>query len=221
MGLRRRRRQALPGLYLLAVAVVLALTAAFWLVEATLRPTFLVLARNQAEWTATRAMQEAVLDQIGPGLRYEDLVHLERDAEQRIVYLGANVVTLNRLAAAVTLAVQQRLERFRNEHFSIPLGQVLGSELLANYGPRLEWQLVPTGVVRVRVKDEFQEAGINQTRHYLALHVESVVRVIIPFSHEDCTVAAEVPLVDAIIVGNVPQTLMRLSLGESGMGFSR
>jgi sporulation protein YunB len=208
-----------------AVILLLLLFVAglgFWALEASLRPTFLVVARNQAEWTATRVVQEAVLDQVrASGLRYEDLVQVEKDGQERIVYLAANVLALNRLAAAVTLAVQERLEALKSEYFSVPLGQVLGSDLLARFGPRVEWQLVPTGVVRVQIRDGFQEAGINQTRHYVNLHVESVVRIIVPLSQEEVTVATDVPLVDCVIVGQVPQTLMGLSLGGPGLGAVR
>ncbi|MGB9887277.1 MAG: sporulation protein YunB [Moorellales bacterium] len=224
MGLRRRRRR-LPGPRRVAVALLVLLLLVcllglgFWVVEVSLRPTFLVMARNQAEWTATRAIQEAVLDQIeASGLRYEDLVHLERDGEQRIVYLGANVLALNWLAASVTLAVQNRLAALEHQSFGVPLGQVLGSDLLARFGPRVEWELVPTGVVRVQIRDGFQAAGINQTRHFINLRVESVVRVIIPFTEDEVTAAAEVPLVDCVLLGGVPQTFVGLSLGELTFG---
>jgi sporulation protein YunB len=208
--------------FILLLVAVLLLGLGLWLLEASLLPTFKVLARNQAEWTANRAIQEAVLEQAQAlGLSYNDLVRLEKDAQQRVVYLGTNVLVVNRLVASVSLAVQRRFEGLKEERFDIPLGQVLGSELLANYGPRLDWQIVPTGVVRVSIREGFQSAGINQTRHYLSVRVESSVRVVIPFSSEEIRVATEVPLVDSIIVGTVPQTLVGLSLGERTFDIQR
>lgn len=209
MGLRRRRRAPPVFIFLLVLFVVAVVTE---LLELALRPDMIVLARTQAEWTATRVIQEAIINQMDPNLRYEDLVFLQRDTGQRVVYAGANTVAINRMTASVALAIQKQFALMENESISIPLGQVLGVDLLAARGPRINWRLLPVGTAKVQVLDGFEQAGINQTRHYLTLRVESRVRVIFGQKHEEISVTCDMPLVDAIIVGEVPKTMVQTPL---------
>ena len=68
--------------------------------------------------------------------------------------------------------------------------------------------------MKVKVADDFQQAGINQTRHRLYLNVFSQVKIIIPLVTDNIEVAAQVPIAETIIVGEVPQTYLNLDLGR-------
>ncbi|MGQ9512790.1 sporulation protein YunB [Thermodesulfitimonas sp.] len=86
------------------------------------------------------------------------------------------------------------------------MGQVLGSQILANYGPRIKVRIVPVGAVKVEMLEKFEAAGINQTRHRFFLHLDTSVRIVIPLQKKDVRVNTEIPLVENVIVGTVPST---------------
>jgi sporulation protein YunB len=121
-----------------------------------------------------------------------------------------NIVRINQLASDTTLSINSALKGLEKEKFYIPVGQVLGSQLIANYGPRIKVSIYPIGTVKTTVFDKFEEAGINQTRHRLYLSVDSQVRVVVPLITSNVRVKTQVPVTDTIIVGQVPKTYVRL-----------
>ena len=99
---------------------------------------------------------------------------------------------------------------------------MLGSKLLAHYGPEINLILLPVGTVEVTPRDSFQEAGINQTRHKIYLDLASKIKVVIPFISSTVDIELQVPVADAIIVGEVPETYLNLKLDQGeGVLFSK
>jgi sporulation protein YunB len=72
------------------------------------------------------------------------------------------------------------------------------------------------GTVRVKIIDNFESAGINQTRHSIYLSFDTNVRIVIPTKSGDALVATQVPLAETIIVGTVPTTYVSLPGGLIG-----
>lgn len=216
MGLRRRRRRVPLGLLL-----IIGFLVVFLIVEIALSPTVIALAEAQAEWEATEAIHQAVLDVVDGEVSYGNLVNVQRDKDGRIVYMQANIVGINRMASNTAMEVQERLKQLRYASLGIPLGQILGSKLLATYGPQIGVDVVPVGTVKVKVVDGFDQAGINQTRHWISLEVESQLRVIIPLLSSDILVAARVPVADSIIVGPVPDAYLSMNLNEPAVGLDK
>ena len=58
---------------LIIAVAVLALLIVFML-EWLLRPTLATLAETQAQWTATEAIHQAILEEIASDIKYTDLV---------------------------------------------------------------------------------------------------------------------------------------------------
>ena len=197
----------------LTIAVVFLALLIVFILEGLLRPTLTTLAETQAQWTATEAIHQAILEEIASDIRYTDLVIPHMDRDDRVVFMQANLVAVNRLASESVLKIQRHLEEMRTENFYIPLGQITGIQLLANIGPRIRFNLVPVGTVRVQISDDFSEAGINQTRHKIYLNVSSEMRIAFPLIATKTHVEARVPVADSIIVGPVPDTYMFLDIG--------
>ncbi len=209
----RRRWSIKP---LVVVLILLALiTAPFTIVEINLKATILAMARVRAEQAAIRAIQEAVNEKITKAVEYKDLIFIRTDNNGRVVLMQANTIKINNLAADTTLEIQRTLAKLEGTVIPIPLGQAMNSKLLATYGPKIKVTLVPMGTVKVKVEDSFQQAGINQTRHRLYLHVFSRVKIVIPLVSDSVEVASQIPIAETIIVGEVPQTNVNLNLGDA------
>ncbi|MEW6624797.1 MAG: sporulation protein YunB [Bacillota bacterium] len=185
----------------------------FMLVEIGIRPTIRSVAETQAQWTANEAIHKAILEEIAMDVRYTDLILPHKDKDDRVVFMQANIMAVNKLASESVLKIQHQLEDMRREVFYIPLGQIIGSELFADYGPRIKFRMLPIGTVRVQISDDFSQAGINQTRHRIFLNVSSEMKIIFPLINTQTVVETRVPIADTIIVGPVPDTYMLLDIG--------
>ncbi|MGD0154168.1 MAG: sporulation protein YunB [Thermacetogeniaceae bacterium] len=195
------------------VAAVI-LIVGFIVFEHNLKPTIRTIAEAEARWVATEAVNRAIKNEIAT-VDYSQLIMVQKDAQGHIVLMQPNLVRINQLASDTTLAIQASLQSLVNQQFAIPVGQVLGSQLLANYGPRVRVSIYPIGTVRANVFDRFEEAGINQTRHRLYLDIETQVKVVVPLITSDVTVSTQVPITDTVIVGQVPPVYVRFYAGGS------
>ncbi|HHV35539.1 MAG TPA: sporulation protein YunB [Syntrophomonadaceae bacterium] len=193
----------------LGIAVLVFLLMLF-IVERNLKPTIKEIGEAKARQIATEAVNSAVKYKIADSVNYHDLVVVQKDSQGRVVLMQPNIVRINQLASDTTLSINDALKDLQNEKFSIPLGQVLGSQLMANYGPHIKVSIYPIGTVQTIVTDQFEEAGINQTRHRLYLNIQSQVKVVVPLITSQVKVSTQVPVTDTIIVGQVPDTYVRL-----------
>ncbi|NQS76826.1 MAG: sporulation protein YunB [Peptococcaceae bacterium] len=215
---RSRRRQ--KGKTIVSIVFInIIVIGLILLADLTLRQTFFNIAEIKAVQLATEAANEALQQKVADeNLQYQDFVLIHKDSEGHIVLMQANTIKVNQFASATTLAIQKALEDLRWQSFGIPVGQILGAPLLANLGPRLKYNIMPAGTVRVNVVDKFETAGINQTRHAIYLNFDTNVRIVIPFKGGEAVIAMQVPLVESIIVGGVPSTFVSVQGGILGSG---
>ncbi|HIE12470.1 MAG TPA: sporulation protein YunB [Desulfotomaculum sp.] len=198
-----------PVVWLLFLIALCAL--GFFFVEYTLFNTIMAFAEAKAVQMAITTVNEAVREEISrQRLTYEDLVQVHKDNEGRVVLIQADTVKITQLAADVAVTTEEALARLRDEDFGIPLGQITGSQLLANYGPDIKVGIVPVGSVKVCMLDKFESAGINQTRHRFFLHLDAKVRIVVPMQRKETRVATDIPIVENVIVGTVPDTYVNV-----------
>jgi sporulation protein YunB len=196
------------------LAALVILIGGFIIFERHLKPTIQAIAEAEARWAATDAINQAIKDKIA-NIDYNQLIIVQKDTQGQIVLMQPNIARINQLASDTTLAIQASLENLDDKRFYIPVGQVLGSQLLANYGPRVQVSIYPVGTVQTNVLNRFEEAGINQTRLQLYLDIETQVRVVVPLISSDITVDTQVPITDTVIVGRVPDFYVKYFAGGS------
>jgi sporulation protein YunB len=204
-----RRNTSLPGrkfpLKTRVIFIPLFILAGFFYAEHRLRPALHEISRARAVQIATQSINKAVREQVVQHIRYEDLITVKVDNRGRVVLMQPNTGEINRLAAEATIAVQKELEKTSRTRIHIPLGQLLGSQVMAGRGPDIPIEVIPAGAVESRVFDRFEQAGINQTRHKIYLEIQTRVRIVIPLTFANAEVRTEVPLAEAVIMGEVPQ----------------
>lgn len=199
MGRRRLRRANLRR----GLAILLILALGLWL-DRAVAGALLAFAEKQAHAEAVAAIDRAV-QRMAASVRYDQLVAIQRDPRGRVTLIQLDTPRLARLVSSLQQEVQSELIRLHGQSVAIPLGMLLGVDVLAAYGPRVQVALIPLGDVSVRVDQRFEQAGINQTRHRVYAQVEARMRLVVPLHGQVATVRTSLPLVDTVIVGEVPQ----------------
>ncbi|GAB6087749.1 sporulation protein YunB [Alkaliphilus crotonatoxidans] len=182
----------------------------FIYIDREITPTVQAIGDLKAQELTTRAVNQAMSFVLEQGIEYKDLISIKEDHEGNITMMQANTMYMNKIASDVALTIQEHLKQIRTTSDRIPLGNALGSQLLAQYGPKIKLTVTPLGMVDVNFGTEFEQSGINQTRHRIFLIVTTDVRVIVPFSTNNIKVTTYVPLAETVIVGRVPKSYIQV-----------
>ncbi|MBO8129472.1 MAG: sporulation protein YunB [Peptococcaceae bacterium] len=213
----KKRRRFRPVYIIVFLGFILAL--GFWVIEYQLYPTIVSIAKAKAVQVSVNTVNKSVQACLAAEkVRYQELIHIHKNDNGRIAMMQADTMRLAQLAASFAVTAENHLKNLEQDQFTIPLGQVIGSQLLATYGPRIPVRIIPVGAVRVNMTDQFEAAGINQTRHRIYLDLDASVRIVIPWQDTEVDVVTRVPLVENIIVGEVPETVVTLDGGLLGRG---
>ena len=205
-----RRRRAIPFFPLIALIIVSIFIFSFWRIETHLKPTLMAIAETRATRIATQSINNVINTRVSLTVDPKTLVSITLDEHGRVVLIQPNTMEFNRLAADTTMKVQDVLEEISEEKITIPIGQVLGSQMLASMGPKITVTIIPVGTVQVKVVDKFEQAGINQTRHMVYLAVTTQVRIVVPLVSQSVNVNTQVPIAEYVVVGEVPNTYVQI-----------
>ena len=195
----------------LIVIIIFALLFVI-LIETTLQPILNNVCEVEVTGILTTVINKSI-NQATSGLSYNDMVRIKTNKQGHIILMEPNLKFVNRLSSDVTLEIQGRLNNLSERVITIPISQIFGVEVLSKFSPRINARIIPHGAVKTDVVDEFDSVGINQTRHRLYLKVDTKVRVVVPLTGTEIAVSTQVPMTEAVIVGQVPQVYIGLEKG--------
>lgn len=203
--MRRKRRGKWKRRGLLVLLLAEALAAAVTLGLAS--PIIAEYAVNQAQYTATSAINTAMMEEIYQNrTAYQGLVTLERDDSSRLTALRTDVITMNRMKTAMVSEIYDTVNTLESRTIEIPLGSIFAPAYFAGQGPRLRVGMAGLGVAKAEFISAFTSAGINQTRHNILLEATAEIRVLMPLlGHRDVTITTRYPVTDTVLVGTVPE----------------
>ena len=197
-----KKRVVLIRLFL----VFAALFAAFAVLDNRLRPVVTTMAQYQCRVVSVLAINEAVMEELGSIPESErSLVTVEKAPDGTVSAIEIDSVEMNRLKTRLTNAVANRLLSIPKQDVSIPLGTLLGWQIMAGRGPDIPLQVVPPSFVQSAIVDSLETAGINQTQHRVLIRFTVEMSAILPGYSTDVTVENEVCVAQTLIVGKVPQ----------------
>ena len=203
----RRRLDRRALLRVLALLLAVSLLALTLTATARMRPLLESLATTRVSNTVNRIIFEAVNEAIQNGdISYERLISLEKDSEGRITAVHSNMAAFNRLQAQILDIILAKIDQVSARELSIPIGTLTGSALLAGRGPRIRVRMESVGSSTARFNNQFESAGINQTKHQIILEVEVSVAILLPGFTTATKVSTAVTVAETVIVGAVPDT---------------
>ncbi|MBZ4665703.1 sporulation protein YunB [Mahella sp.] len=198
------------NLFIVLIVAVVMFALVFEWIDRSIAPTVLALSSAKARVIATQAINVAVNKKLADGISYDQLITAITDDNGRVTMLQANTMRMNKLGSETALAVLDEMKSVSSTIIKVPIGSVLGGDILAGRGPYINIKILPVGSVVNDFVTEFENAGINQTRHKIYLRVKAHIKVVIPLNSQELEVVSQVPIAETVIVGNVPQSYVNL-----------
>ena len=153
----------------------------------------------------SRSIDEAFAE---TGITAEQLESVTFDEENNVTSVFTDPVAANRIKNTVLLRIQDKLSGVRDHRIDVPLGTVIGGELLSGIGPALPIFIALTGSVSGDFESGFEQGGMNQTVHKLSLRVNAEISILMPFGSVQTTAETSVLIGETVIVGRVPDGML-------------
>ena len=190
-----------------SVPIFLLITLMGGLLQRWIRPAVETRLVYQAKTYVTVALEQVVLQELEKMELSCDAVSRITREEGKVLSVETDVVLLNRLKSKITQSAAQQLQQLSQYELTLPLGAVLGIDMLANQGPDISFALQPQTAIVSEIGQEFSSAGVNQTLHRIYLQLEVQVAAAIPGFSAETRVRTQTELAHTLIVGEVPQFL--------------
>ncbi len=174
-----------------------------------IEPTIMTMSSLKAKSIGIMVIEE-VIGEVMKNVTYSDLITLEKDENGKILALRANVIEMNRMAATISLKMQDRFNTINEIEIKIPLGDFTANALLAGRGPGIPVKIIPVGTVEADFKSEFASTGINQIRHRIYLQIVSNVSIVAPLLTEEIPIVSNINVAETVIIGDVPDSFYNL-----------
>ncbi|MFU1797088.1 sporulation protein YunB [Paenibacillus azoreducens] len=195
-----RRKVWLIGTLVLSILLLQFLAY----VENHMKPPIMHLAKIRMKQIGTDAINEAIASQVAKGEDAQQLIDWKMDSSGKVSGFMLNAAEHMKITSDTFKVVQDTLQNKHMLSESIPLGQALGSPILASFGPNIPIRIEPQGAVKVDLNTREKDAGINMVLVEVYIHVTVEVAVVIPFDMEPEVIDTEIPVSYLMVVGDVP-----------------
>ena len=204
---RRGSRRFLVFLLLLTVFCFVI----FKYYDVKMRPIIKIAAVSKVEDVATEVINGAVLKELEKeNIQYGDLVNLNKDEQGNITAITTDTIKINKLKSNLALAVVDDVSVMENKSVYVPLGSLMGMEVLSAQGPNIPVKIFPIGSVYTTIHQSFESAGINQTIHRIMVRVTVTADLVLPTETTDAEYHIDVLIAETVIVGKIPDTYLNI-----------
>ncbi|MBQ9414855.1 MAG: sporulation protein YunB [Clostridia bacterium] len=203
MRSRKSGNRWLKRLIVLGLVPILAL----FLLDYHLRPVMLANASGRAKELAMLAINRAVEQTlVDLAVDYDNFITVTRDGTGQITAISANAAPINRVKAAVNVAVSAALHDTEPQEFFVPLGTLSGVALLSGRGPQIGCRTMVVDTPIIDLESSLSSAGINQTLHRIDLKVTVPLVVTLPMQTNTVSVQTDYLLAQTVLLGDVPDS---------------
>lgn len=201
------------------ITILLILNVLLFEFDFIIKPTIVSTSNAKVREKTTEIINRALLDECNKDFNYDDFIKVEKDSDGNITLIKADSFKMNKYAAEFAITVQRKLKEIGEVKIKIPVGYIYKNNVIANMGPPITIRAQPIGSIETEYFSEFQNQGINQTRHKIYIKVKTNMKVILPMSLSDVEVQSKLPIAETIIVGKIPSTALQMDFSNAGFKF--
>jgi sporulation protein YunB len=202
---RRRRPRSRRKIWLFAAILILFLFVQFFqYIERNMKEPIMHLAQIRVKQIATESINDAITAQVANQAGVDDLIDWKTDQNGKTTGFMLNYSAHMRITSDTIKTVRSTLDQVSRLSEHIPLGQALGSPIIASFGPKIPIKIEPKGEVKVDLDTRRQDVGINSVLVEVFLRVKTELSIVVPFDMGPQSVETEIPISYLLVVGDVP-----------------
>lgn len=206
------------GIKLIAIGMVM--TGLLVIVDLSFRPIIETVNAYECHEMVSRVINDAVAAEIeSENADYSRLVTLTTNADGEVISLESNVMNINKLKTRIAQRLEREIARLSEVNIEIPIGNLLGIQLLHGKGFCVGMTVQPIGSSTATIISEFTEAGLNQTLHRIVIEINADVDAIIPGYSTRVPVKTTIVAAETVIVGRVPNAYTHVVASEELDGY--
>ena len=209
-----KTRSGLRKLGVKLIAAALILIGLAFIVDLSFRPIVETVNYNECHAAVSAMITRSIAEELErEDADYSSLVTIERDESGSVCSIESNAMNINRLKNNIAA----RLDRMSGIDIMIPVGTLTGLQLLHGRGFDVGMTVSPVGYAQTAIVSEFTEAGLNQTRHRIVIHIEVTADAVIPGFTSRVPVSASIVAAETIIVGKIPDAYTHVVAGDTDL----
>lgn len=205
---KRRRLSIKQKIIIILCLLLILIFSALLFIQSNINPIIISISEAQVKSLATTAINDAIFSCMDEELKYSDLITVTLDSNGKVTMIQANTMRINEIARNVSKKSELNIKNMTDIGITVPIGTLTGSPMLAGQGFDVKIQIMPIGSVICKFISEFEEAGINQTRHKIYLEITTSINLVIPVSTASMQIRNQVLISESILIGDVPQTYL-------------
>jgi len=213
-SIRRRKsppRSSEKKTVLFSFFVIIALCVAITLAGNFLKEISGQMALSEATDMITATINDKINEKMSEGqYTYDYFVNLQKDQDGNITAISTNMARINTLSSEILQEVIASTNSGLHD-LSVPLGNLMGSNLLLGRGPKIPVKILMMTSSYANFRNELSSAGINQVKHQIILEVKVKINVLLPWEVKSTEVVSEVLIAETVLVGKVPSTYLSLN----------
>ncbi|NLD19752.1 MAG: sporulation protein YunB [Clostridiales bacterium] len=172
-------------------------------------PNIESIGKMKAEILVQRVINEALSEELkkqDPG----GLFITKLDEEGNVKMVQADSTKINVLLTGLSINIQDRFLEMKKKKTRVPAGALLGSQILSQTGPAITLYIIPLSVSSMDFNTEFTAKGINQTKYKIYIKISCSIKVLAPLSDSNVKTSSKVLIAEAVIVGAVPNSYVKV-----------
>ncbi|GAA0775565.1 sporulation protein YunB [Clostridium subterminale] len=199
--------------FTIAIFLIMTFLITFiYTLDKIIMPTVKLVADAQMRAEVTNTINKTIFQEYSKNFNYNDIIKFDKDNDGNVIMMTADTLKLSEIATLTVLKAQEELEKKSQVDIRIPMGYVTKNNILARFGPDVKIRMRPIGHITTRYLSEFEDAGINQTRHKIYIETTTRVKMVMAVSSSELEIVNQIPIVETIIVGRVPNTAIQMDL---------
>lgn len=205
--MKRRKKTIFLRITIIVLLIVFFIMCCYSVFEKRLSILISEIAENTVKSKAAIIVSNAIYEEIeNNDITYDKLVSFEKDQSGRITALKTNIIEINRLKSKLSVKILEALDNMDTAELEIPLGSVIGGEMLSGKGPGIKIRVVPVGSIESEIVNEISSAGINQSRHQIMMKVQTNLTILTSITGLSTSIETYICIAETVIVGDVPDS---------------
>lgn len=212
MRYKKKRSKPIKILIIILTIIIITFLGIWMMLEIQLSEIVNDMAVNTVKAKAAIIISSAIYEEIeDQDITYERLVSFEKDEAGKITALKTNIIEMNKLKSGLSVKILKELEEMNSTDIIVPLGTIIGGDLIGGKGPDIVVEVIPVGSIETEITNEISSAGINQSRHQIMMKVHADLTIITSLGKLTTDIETYICIAETVIVGDVPGTYTNIN----------